>query len=106
MTTEPTVPHSRYIVVAEQLEERSSQYARKLAQEREIKNMLRDAGLSTVLEEQGSCMTRPLIDHIRHMVEWQKDVQKVRDALRDELANKHGYTEAQLREVCGLPPKP
>jgi hypothetical protein len=102
MSEQTTVPHSHYIVVAEQLEERTEQLHRKLAQEREIKELLRDAGLSTILEEEGSCITRPLVDHIRHMVVWQKDVQKVRDALRGELERK-GYTTAQLRELCGLP---
>lgn len=104
-----TVPHSHYIVVAEQLEKRSEELEQtkkhlslKLTQEQEIRRLLESAGLTSVLEEQGSCMKRSMVDHIRLMVDWQKDVQKVRDALRKEL-ERLGYTDAQLRELCGLP---
>jgi hypothetical protein len=106
--SETTVPHSHYIIVAEQLEKTSQELAdtkkhlsRKLTQEQEIRRLLESAGLTSVLEEKGSCMKRPMVEHIRLMVEWQKAVQKVRDALRKELERK-GYTEAQLREICAL----
>jgi hypothetical protein len=102
MSEQTTVPHSHYIAVAESLELAQKQLSQKREQEQEIRRLLESAGLRTVLEEQGSCIKRPMVDHIRHMVEWQKDVQKVRDALRGEL-ERLGYTEAQLRELCGLP---
>lgn len=105
MPEETTVPHSHYVAVAESLEKVMEENAhlkhvnQALRESvKEIEQVLIDARFAPVIEEQGACVKSHPARHIRTLVEYNKQVERVRDCLRKELERK-GYTEKQLRAL-------